>query len=130
MKKWGQQIGSYSLLKTEISAKEVIDLKTLSTFDQGLRNRLIRMFLEQAPSSIDKIKRSINNEDFVNLREEAHSLKGSSLALRADQMASICEALQKKGENQDLSETSSLLRLLEENYKQLQQQLTSDFSDR
>ncbi|MGK5092136.1 response regulator [Deltaproteobacteria bacterium TL4] len=121
--RWGQQIGAYSVLQKEILEREIINKQIFSALNPVLRKELIKIFLQQAPLSIEQIKTHIEHEDFRNLSLDAHDLKGSCLALRASQMAMICEVLQKKGEHQDLSEIPTLMKLLEDNFSLLRKEL-------
>lgn len=98
--------------------KTYIDNNVLLKMKQSLRDRLINMFFEQAPSSIEKIKNHADQKDAEKLGKEAHYLKGSALALGAVDMVEICKKLQTHEEHNDLSDIQSLIEQLEFSYEQ------------
>ncbi len=81
------------------------------------------MFLDQTPGTIEKLKQSINKQETNLIREEAHYLKGSGLGIGANQVAKICETIQRKAEDNDLSDMESLIVQLEQNYEQAVREL-------
>ena len=63
--------------------------------------RLIDLYLEITPECIEKIQASIGDNDAEQVAFHAHSLKGSSSELGAEQMADLGLQLQMAGRNED-----------------------------
>jgi CheY-like chemotaxis protein/HPt (histidine-containing phosphotransfer) domain-containing protein len=64
--------------------------------------RLVSLFLTRVPENLDELGAAVAAGDARVVRERAHKLKGSALALGADAMAHEAEALQVRAENKDL----------------------------
>ncbi|MGK5092540.1 response regulator [Deltaproteobacteria bacterium TL4] len=119
LERWGKQIAVPASGQEETQENEVLDDKMISKMKPALRSQLIQIFLELTPVSMEQIKHYAKNKDPHHMGQEAHSFKGSSLAIGANQLATLCGVLQKKGETEDLSEIDDLLTLLEKSYAQV-----------
>ncbi len=64
--------------------------------------RLVSLFLTRVPENLVELESSLATGDARAVRERAHKLKGSALALGADAMAQEAEALQVRAEGKDL----------------------------
>lgn len=93
--------------------------------DPDFLSELIDLFLEISPRLINDIKQHAQMADAVNLMQAAHKLKGSSFNLGAKYLAGICQRIEDKGKNNDLSELDSLLEQLEKGYEQTSLELKS-----
>lgn len=93
--------------------------------DPDFLSELIDLFLEISPRLINDIKQHAQMADAVNLMQAAHKLKGSSFNLGAKYLAGICQRIEDKGKNNDLSELDSLLEQLEKGYQQTSLELKS-----
>jgi HPt (histidine-containing phosphotransfer) domain-containing protein len=95
---------------------DIIDFTLLDEYAPELVNRLIALFMEQAPQTINNIKQHATAGNAASLAREAHYLKGSSGALGAVQLADFCKQLQIRGDNNDLAGIEGLLEQLEQSY--------------
>jgi HPt (histidine-containing phosphotransfer) domain-containing protein len=64
------------------------------------------------PAKLDQIQQAIAQADLSNLRESAHSLKGSASNLGARQLARLCARLESLQES-TLGEANQLLAMLQ-----------------
>jgi HPt (histidine-containing phosphotransfer) domain-containing protein len=55
---------------------------------------LLERFLEDARSSVERLRACLAEGDLERLRREAHRLRGGSLFLGAARLASLCDGLQ------------------------------------
>jgi PAS domain S-box-containing protein len=63
-----------------------------------LLDRMIDVYLQEAPSAIQVMRTAINEDDPDALSRAAHKFKSSNMQLGADQMASLCTQLDKLGQ--------------------------------
>ncbi len=64
----------------------------------ALLDRMIDVYLQEAPSAIQVMRTAINEDDPASLSRAAHKFKSSNMQLGADQMASLCTQLDKLGQ--------------------------------
>jgi HPt (histidine-containing phosphotransfer) domain-containing protein len=66
--------------------------------DSGIEQRLapavMRAFLKHIPNELDSISAALTDNDAPRLKQAAHRLKGSSLALGIPRMAALCLELE------------------------------------
>jgi HPt (histidine-containing phosphotransfer) domain-containing protein len=96
------------------AAGAVIDLAHLRRFtlgDEQLEQEILTLFIEQAPLTINSLKRARTDRDWVTA---AHTLKGSARAVGAWRMASLAERAEDLGGPSDRAACERLLRELEE----------------
>ncbi|MCW8925176.1 MAG: Hpt domain-containing protein [Xanthomonadales bacterium] len=65
----------------------------------ALVHRLIRIYLDMSPNMIAEIKSAASAGDIEQVGSKAHSLKGSSAELGAEQLADISHQLQMAARN-------------------------------
>ncbi len=97
--------------------------EVLDPFDLELLNQLITMFFQEVPQALEQIKTNVEAGDTHRVRETAHHLKNSCLAMGAKLMATFCHQLQILGEQNDLSGSDQLIEQLEQSFAPTQQQL-------
>jgi len=64
----------------------------------ALLDRMIEVYLQEAPSAIQVMRTAVNEDDPASLSRAAHKFKSSNMQLGADQMASLCTQLDKLGQ--------------------------------
>ena len=99
------------------SLSPILDQRVLSQFKPPVVQRLIGIFFEQAPELISDIKKAAIQEDAGTMGKHAHKFKGSCLVLGAKALAEVCDVLQIKGQNDDLSDVDNLIKQLEQAYE-------------
>ncbi len=100
-----------------IQEEVLLDRTILSKFQPTTRMRLNQMFLEQTSACVETMNRLAKNGETFEMSEFAHLMKGCSLGIGACQLAKICEKLQRKGKQKDLSDIDTLLTQLEQCYR-------------
>jgi CheY-like chemotaxis protein/HPt (histidine-containing phosphotransfer) domain-containing protein len=65
--------------------------------DESLLDRIINVYLQEAPVALQSLHDAINAADPEALRRVAHKFKSSSMQLGANQMSSLCGQLEKLG---------------------------------
>jgi signal transduction histidine kinase/CheY-like chemotaxis protein/HPt (histidine-containing phosphotransfer) domain-containing protein len=84
--------------------------------------KLCKLFLDQVPGSLDLLENSITKAP-DETRNHAHKLKGSCLALGADQMAEEAQALQRETESGDHSNAVKRAKTLRAHFERVQKLL-------
>ncbi|MGD1902496.1 MAG: response regulator [Geitlerinemataceae cyanobacterium] len=77
---------------------------------------LVELYLEDAPSLFGRIVAAIDGDDAAELGDSAHSLKSTSAAVGATQLAEVAKRLETSGKSGDLAEVGTLAAQLEEIY--------------
>ncbi len=111
-------------------APEILNQATIATLlgiceevNPDFLDELIEMFVAVAPGLIEKIKAAAAGGDSKLLEATAHRLKGSSLNLGGSHMAEICDSLEKKGREQELTGVDDLTERLDKSYLELLSEL-------
>jgi histidine phosphotransfer protein HptB len=81
------------------------ELKMLMEEDFQL---LIDTYCEDGAQKLDGLKLAIAEQNAKDVREFAHSLKGSSSNVGAEVLADLCYQMEAKGKNEDLTGTEPL----------------------
>jgi PAS domain S-box-containing protein len=66
--------------------------------DESLLERIIGIYLQEAPVALQSLRHAINAADAEALRRAAHKFKSSSMQLGASRMANLCAQLEKLGQ--------------------------------
>ncbi|WP_039913877.1 Hpt domain-containing protein [Cellvibrio mixtus] len=78
---------------------EHLDYETLNTLKQVMEddfNLLIETFTQDSTERLKKLQELIQGNDADLIRRAAHSFKGSSSNIGAQQLSALCAALEKK----------------------------------
>ena len=82
-------------------AADVLDASAIAELEAGggpeLRDELIALFNEDAPSALEKIRAAAAAGDAAELGRVAHALKGSSATIGARLMSATCASLEAAG---------------------------------
>jgi HPt (histidine-containing phosphotransfer) domain-containing protein len=73
----------------------------------------VDLFLEDSPNCIEAIRSTLQASDAAGLKRAAHTLKGSSSNLGADQLASICGRLEEQAKTGNLAGADAILSEIE-----------------
>jgi two-component system sensor histidine kinase/response regulator len=74
--------------------------------DVELLKEVVELFLDDYPSSLEKIKSAVASSDAKSLEHHAHSLKGSVSTLGANRAFEAAFTLEKQGRSGDLTGAS------------------------
>ncbi|MCI0646695.1 MAG: Hpt domain-containing protein [Chloroflexi bacterium] len=90
-----------------------------------LRSRevMILTYLEEAQELLARLGAAVAAEDAAGVKQAAHSLKGSSGYLGAQQVVTLSAALEQKGRGGSTSGAATLLAQLEEEFERVRQVL-------
>lgn len=100
--------------------RAAVDLALLASYKEiqldgepDLIVELIDLYLEDAPRRVAVMRESLTNRDWLSVKREAHSLRGSSGNLGGLQMALICEEIEGTQCSDPFSSIAALLSCLE-----------------
>ena len=93
--------------------------------DIELLRDLVRIFSEEAPLLLQKIKQAIQRRAFEDLRKLSHKLKGSALQFSGSQVAALAASLEDMGARQSLEGAMRVLADLELEVANLERSLQS-----
>jgi HPt (histidine-containing phosphotransfer) domain-containing protein len=106
--------------------KTVVDLAVLRSYEKiqldgepDLIVELIDLYLEDARRRLNVMKESLTNRNWLSVKREAHSLRGSSGNLGALQMALICDQIEGLESPDLFPGIEALLGCLEEELEQV-----------
>ncbi|MCI0394879.1 MAG: Hpt domain-containing protein [Chloroflexi bacterium] len=90
-----------------------------------LRSRevVILTYLEEVQELLARLGAAVAAEDAAGVKQAAHSLKGSSGYLGAQQVVTLSAALEQKGRGGSTSGAATLLAQLEEEFERVRQVL-------
>lgn len=98
---------------------ERVDISMITSLvgdDHGRHCRLFGSFTKSTPQIIEDIKRAHESHDADAVRQHAHKMKSSSRSMGANQLADLCERLEKAGRESEWEQINSLVSQLDDNY--------------
>jgi PAS domain S-box-containing protein len=90
-------------------------------------NEIIDLFLENSPSIIADLRRSLDGKDAETFQKCAHKLKGSSSHVGAKSMASLCETLEGLGRERKLEGAAPWVGKLLAEFEAVKKSLLKDW---
>jgi signal transduction histidine kinase/CheY-like chemotaxis protein len=93
--------------------------------DRDLLNEMIRLFAEEAPKTLERLRDAIDARDAEAVRQAAHSLKGAASNFGAGDLVDAARALETAGRNSRLDEADRLWRELAAEMDRLLARLTT-----
>lgn len=93
--------------------------------DAELLKEVVELFLDDYPSTFEKIKNAVASRDAAALEHHAHSLKGSVSTFGANRAFEAAFALEKQGRSRDLTGVQDGLSRLEQALEALRPELVT-----
>ena len=93
--------------------------------EQSLIGELAGIFLEDAGSHLDTLRKAIDEGDANSVKEASHALKGSSGSIGAYRVQEACVSLQEAAESEELRQTLELLGQLEKELERARPELVA-----
>ncbi len=107
-----------------LSFSTPIDAKTLEAFAKtvggeasNLLAQLINCYLEDAPKLLQAMGTAVSKQDAIALRQASHTLKASSAALGAIQLATLCKQLEAMSRAGEIAGASKIVVQIETEYE-------------
>jgi PAS domain S-box-containing protein len=91
--------------------------------DQDLFEEIIRLFLEHTPEHIEGIESSLHKKDAGELQMQAHTLKGSAMAIGAVALSQVAKDMETAGHDANFNQASLLLNKIANEYDSLKSTL-------
>ena len=89
----------------------------------ALLERVLHAFLHDTPGQLQTLRQAIANDNALQLRKTAHSLKSSSANVGAHGMAQRCKELEQLGRNNTTAGAAALLADTERSFQAARQAL-------
>ena len=86
---------------------------------------VIDTFLADAPTLLETLRHSLDEEDADELRRAAHTLKSNGGTLGAGAFSELCQELEQRAKNGQLVGASELVTRIEQTYEPLQEALAA-----
>lgn len=102
-----------------IDPNRIAELKALSGADPSLLNELIDLYASSTPPHMKAIRAALARRDAEKMEKSSHALRSASVNLGANELAALCEELELKGRNRDLSGAAPLVERLENCYDEI-----------
>ena len=91
--------------------------------DKEVVQEVIQEYLHSAPVIIGKLESAAKNQDYKEIREYAHALKGSSRTIRSEHLADLCQNIETKAKMLDSNGLDPFIRELQNQYEYLEAKL-------
>ena len=107
------------------NSAQVLDINHLIRICEGnyeVMTKMLDQFLEDVPTKILMMRQAIEHNDFFSMRQNAHSLKGSSVTIGVNSLEVGARTLEQQASDHDISNSLVVLEGLEAILNQLQQQ--------
>jgi PAS domain S-box-containing protein len=110
---------------------EPIDWSYLQQISGGNKNfeqELLQMFVQMSAPRLESLRTAIANQDFEQIEKVAHYIKGSSTSSGIRSLEALTSELEHQGRSQTLHEADRLLANVEDEFRRIQQIISSQFS--
>jgi len=101
---------------------EIIDWKrglAAADGDSALLNELLKMFANQAPASLEKLRSAVEMKDAPAIERAAHTVKGAVSNFGADAAVQAALKLEVMGRHGDLEHAGEALRSVEQEIRRV-----------
>lgn len=88
---------------------------------------IVTQFFDRTPNLLKRLQEAVNTEEAKELREAAHSLKGSSGGLGLNHLRNLAENLEHKGQNQNWDGVPELITQAHEAFEAARRQIMLEF---
>ena len=113
-----------------MASQPVLDPNTIDTLRQltmpgepDVLAEVLRLFLEEAPARIEKLRNAWAARDIQQVQRIAHSLKGSAGNIGASAMFEICKRLDSSGRPGEVVDTAGLIDALGSEYRKVEEEI-------
>ncbi|HEX4424712.1 MAG TPA: response regulator, partial [Terriglobales bacterium] len=93
--------------------------------DEELLQELCKIYLEESPKVLEKLRQSVTDGNAKDVKFLAHSMKGELSYLGAEKASQAARDLEKMGNDNDLSKAAAVFAILEREVLELQSALKS-----
>jgi hypothetical protein len=100
-----EENGSLNEFKAEEKSYDISQILAMSRGDDGFVKSLIKMFIVQTPTYIDRIVKGFESGDYKAMGETAHQLKQSVYAMRIHNLKKPVMQLVNAGKKNQFNET-------------------------
>jgi HPt (histidine-containing phosphotransfer) domain-containing protein len=107
----------------QIPPARIAELLKAFDNDWSFLKEVVEVFLNDYPLQIEALRRSVRSGETSAFRRAGHSLKGMLRNFHEETAAEKASALEKMGAAENLSGAASLIDALEQDLKQLEQEL-------
>ena len=115
---------------SEAPEESIIDPRALdnirsleSPANPGILEKVIHIYLQEAPEIIQVLRGAISEKDFETVRRKAHYFKSSSANLGALKLAEWCKELEIMGKDKELEKAGNILEKIEKNFPRVERVL-------
>ncbi len=112
--------GNTTNIKAALKSEMIAELKDILADDFDM---LVDSFIEDAERRMQLLADAVSRSDSGVIRNEAHSLKGSSLNLGAELLPQLCSAMETKGKENDLTDSENLFKEIEAEFARVKSEL-------
>lgn len=87
--------------------------------DESLFNKLLSMFLDDAPVQIERMQQHLKNEDLAGVQLRAHSLNGVTVNIGASALQKVVSEIEVAARNRELDRARELVPKLQKEFERL-----------
>ena len=110
----------------ESDGKHVWDRKTFLERilgDENMQREIVEGFLQDMPLKMNELQRAMSGQDFVGVRERAHSIKGAAATIQAEALRVIAFNLEIAGRTEDADGAEALLEEMRRCFEVLKKEM-------
>ena len=106
-----------------INTKTLHHLRLLGGMNDNFLDNVIQGFFTEGEQLLAGMKKALQNQQYVQFKEFAHALKGSSGNLGAEALFQICREISKLNQNELQNSSATLLNRINDSFKLTRQAL-------
>lgn len=104
-----------------VAIMDVEDALQRLDHDQDLFREILQIYIEDSPGMLQSIRDAVQNADAALLQRAAHSLKGLTATLSAQQVVAAAYRLEQMGATGNFSEATAAITAMDQQVRDLNQ---------
>jgi len=111
--------------KTHFVEKHLLDIVN---GDRDMLKEILSLYIEKTPILINKIQEDYENKDIESLKEQAHSIKGSSSSIGAESISNIVKKIELEANINSLNKVGEYIDELIKEFDMLKNELLREYN--
>jgi PAS domain S-box-containing protein len=97
--------------------------------DEALAQKLVEVFLDDAPSQIEKLRCCLGQSDTIGVERRAHTIKGAAACVGGEALRAVTQEMEEAAKADDLNSVAARMPDLELQFLMLKEALLKDRAD-
>lgn len=112
-----------------LDIRAIDSILSIKSSSGDLLQKLVHLYQEESPQLISEIAEGIDNSDVGQIHASSHSLKSTSAALGATQLAEFAREIERMARDSDITNALDILHQIQSEHEKVMDKLEALISD-